>query len=290
MNNYKKEKREEYDYCNICGKKEKLTWDHVPPKCCNNQYSIKTNSWMGGLPKDNKYDWKYQNGIKFRSLCSKCNNELLGRNYDTVLAEFTNDIMQLVNSTLVIPPIFHQPVKINRLCRAICGHLLAAKNFYDDKCIIDEELRKYVLDMESLPPKGMSLMYWVYPYSTICLMRDVNVKSFSSAYYFPEGTISIMNSVPVAYVLSTEKEEKCGLIDLFEYCNSDIDAEVYIPIKCDSCYFPGSNNLRSYLWPCNISDSDDGAAFLLGNSENMNDSKVAQHSIESVKRIKMRQR
>ena len=42
---YKKEKRKEIDLCNICGKSKRLTWDHVPPKCCNNRYAIKTNSW-----------------------------------------------------------------------------------------------------------------------------------------------------------------------------------------------------------------------------------------------------
>ena len=41
---YKKEKRKDIDLCNICGKSKRLTWDHVPPKCCNNRYAIKTNS------------------------------------------------------------------------------------------------------------------------------------------------------------------------------------------------------------------------------------------------------
>lgn len=45
-------KRKECDFCNICGKQRKLTWDHVPPKCCNNHYAIKTNSWMDGLPRE----------------------------------------------------------------------------------------------------------------------------------------------------------------------------------------------------------------------------------------------
>lgn len=285
---YAKEKRAEYDFCNICGEKAKLTWDHVPPKCCNNQYSIKTNSWMSGLPKEKKYDKKYQNGIKFRSLCDKCNNDLLGVNYDKVLAEFTSQIMQIVKSSIVLPPVFNMSVKINRLCRAVCGHLLAAKNFYDDECIIDKELREYVLNMDKLPPEDMSLAYWIYPYTTICLMRDVNVQSLKGKYNFPEGTISIMNSFPVAYMLSTSKEEKCGLFDLFKYCNSDIDAVVDIPVECGSCYFPNTNHMRSYLWPCNISDKEDGASFLLGYDKSMNDSKIAKQAAENIKKIKKR--
>ena len=68
---YKKEKRKDIDLCNICGKSKRLTWDHVPPKCCNNRYAIKTNSWMEGIPEESSYTKKYQNGIKFRSLCDE---------------------------------------------------------------------------------------------------------------------------------------------------------------------------------------------------------------------------
>lgn len=106
------------------------------------------------------------------------------------------------------------PVKINRLCRAICGHLLAAKTFYDDLCLIDANLREYVINMGSLPPEDMSLMYWIYPYPTIILMRDINVGSFNGRYSLPDGTISIMSSFSMAYIVSTTKDEKCGLFDL----------------------------------------------------------------------------
>lgn len=126
---YKKEKREEYSFCNICGEKTKLTWDHVPPKCCNNRYNIKVNSWMNGLPKEKRYEQQYQNGIRFRTLCEQCNNNLLGVNYDIVLAAFTNQITQMVTSSITLPSIFKVSVKINRLCRAVCGHLFGCKNF-----------------------------------------------------------------------------------------------------------------------------------------------------------------
>ena len=53
---YEKEKRKEIDLCNICGKPKRLTWDHVPPKCCNNRYAIKTNSWMNGIPQATRYE------------------------------------------------------------------------------------------------------------------------------------------------------------------------------------------------------------------------------------------
>ena len=55
---YDKVKRDKTDFCNICGKYENLTWDHVPPKCCNNMYPIKANSWWEGIPEDTNYEKK----------------------------------------------------------------------------------------------------------------------------------------------------------------------------------------------------------------------------------------
>lgn len=286
--NYKKQKRDEIDFCNICGERAKLTWDHVPPKCCNNKYSIKANSWMHGIPKENSYDKQYQNGIRFRSLCEKCNNTLMGINYDVALAEFTEQVMQIVMSAIILPTVVNVPIKVNRLARAICGHVLAAKNFYDDSCLIDEQLREYICNTEALPPIDMSLLYWIYPYSTIAIMRDISVKSFSEKYAFPDGVISIMNSFPMAYIISSPKEEKCGLLDLFQYCSNDIDEIVEIPVNGRSCYFPKTNHLRPFLWPCNVSDEDDGASMLLGNNENMNAAKIAKHSRESIQNIRER--
>lgn len=62
---YDKVKRDKIDFCNICGKYENLTWDHVPPKCCNNMYPIKVNSWWEGIPEDTNYEKNYQNGIRY---------------------------------------------------------------------------------------------------------------------------------------------------------------------------------------------------------------------------------
>lgn len=283
---YEKKKRKEYDFCNICGEERKLTWDHVPPKCCNNRYNIKVNSWGKGLPKETSYEKAYQNGIRFRSLCEDCNNKLLGANYDVTLAEFTNQVMHIVSSDIVLPSICKIPVKINELSRAICGHLLAAKNYYDDASVLEKQLREYVQNSGLCPPQDMSLLYWVYPYSTIFLLRDVSVKSYSTKYAFPEGMVSIMNSFPIAYMLSSGSKEDCGLFDIFKFCSSTIDEVVEIPIDRTSCYFPRTKHLRPSPWPCNVSDEEDGAMFLLGSSEEMKDSKIAKQSIENVKKIR----
>lgn len=213
----------------------------------------------------------------------------MGANFDTELNRFTEKIIQIMQSSLTLPPRIKVSVKINRLCRAICGHILAAKNYYDDVCLIDKNLRKYVLDDYALPPKNMALLYWIYPYSTISIVRDVGVQPYSNKYEFPKGTISIMNSFPVAYIVSTDKE-KCGLFDMFSVCSNDLDDIVEIPVDCNSCYFPNSKLLRPFLWPCNVTDDETGAAFVLGNDKAMDDSKIAKHSTDSVNKIRNRRK
>lgn len=192
------------------------------------------------------------------------------------------DIWQTCEKRNIIPAVISIPVKVNRLVRAICGHFLAAKNYYEDECLIDRQLREYVIDDKLYPLENMSLLYWVYPYSTIVLMRDIVVKPYSNKYIFPAGIISIMSSFPVAYILSSEVENKCGLIDLFKYCNDDIDAVINVPIDCRSCYFPNTEHLRSFIWPCNVSGDVDGAMFLLGNDECMKESKIAVNLLKNI--------
>lgn len=59
----------------------RLTWDHVPPKFCFNSERAKYNSLLE-INKDYSYTYITQNGIKYRFICSKCNNDLLGSDYD----------------------------------------------------------------------------------------------------------------------------------------------------------------------------------------------------------------
>ena len=281
---YDKRKRTQSDFCNICGKYEKLTWDHVPPKCCNNGYPVKTNSWWDGIPKESQYAKKYQSGIRYRSICSKCNNEL-GTKYDIVLDKFTKDLTKIIKSTIILPRMIKITVEVNKLCRSICGHMLAAKNFYDTDSLIDMDLRAYVLNETSLPPKKMSLLYWIYLYPMIVILRDVGVTPNNEKYQFPKGVISIMNSFPVAYIISTDKE-KCGLYDLFNLCSENINEVVEIMVDLNSCYFANTKHYRPGLWPCNVSDEEDGAAFLLGNDIVMEASKLAKHSVSSIADIR----
>lgn len=99
---YQKIKRNQVDKCNICGKESHLTWDHVPPKSCYNNGPIKYNPFFKGIPNE-KYEGEFQSGIRFRSLCENCNNNLLGAKYDPELNKFTLKISELIQSPVILP-------------------------------------------------------------------------------------------------------------------------------------------------------------------------------------------
>ena len=269
--NYIKLKKEREDVCNLCGQIKHLTWDHVPPKAAGNINEVNVNTLFTGLPTEDKYQKRYQSGIKFRTICDKCNNDILG-NYDMAYKNFIAKIVQLMNSNIILPEQLKISVEINKVCKAICGHILAAKQEYDDT-IPENFLRDYVNNPSTKMNSTMKLYYWIYPYNTICLARDIVVGSLKNKAY-PKNIVSVMSSFPLAVLLDSDSDEQCGLEDLFQYTTNNIDDIVEIPLNFKSAYYPDSNILRHFLWPCNVSEEPYGSDFLLASKELIEDSRV----------------
>lgn len=283
---YDKKKRNEIDRCNICGKRTKLSWDHVPPKCCNNNSKIKVNTFFEGPPNDGAKDYikNFQNGVKYRSICNECNNSLLGGNYDKELERFTQTIDRNLTTNIILPRDINIKINVNMLCRAICGHLLAAKNFFDNS-INENILREYVLNDSLYPPENFKLLYWIYPYSAIFIMRDFWIESDVN-HPRPDGMISLMYSFPIGYLLVYKNKNDCGLDNLFKYCSNKIKEEVYIKINKTSYYFVNSNKIKDFFWPCDINRDDGSIAYIICNDRIMRDSFVGNRFNFSIKNIK----
>ena len=270
----KKKRKNKIDKCNICGKESYLTWDHVPPKFCFNDGRVKYNSMMEFHEHSKKS--LSQNGIRYRTLCDDCNNRLLGVEYDKEYKRLVDTLYNLYTRTGEMSQyVVIHGLKINRVARAIVGHLLAAReDFFDGKSEI--ELRKFVLNPNILPPKNMRLLYYVYTYNTVMIVRDFFPMKFGNMdYKVPRCLMSCLNTFPLAFILADECDDTCGLYDMFELCTSNIDDEVDIKIDILSYLFPNHKIRRHPYWPCNVSDNEDGVSAVLTSEVAHNDSVIS---------------
>lgn len=105
-------------------------------------------------------------------------------------------------------------------------------------------------------------------------MCDVFVKGYSDKVNFPQKPLSSLASFPIAFVLEPETDDSCGLMDLFKFATEDINEIVKIPLDFRSSYYPGTENVRDFLWPCNVGDEWDDVSFIVGGDEMMFDSRV----------------
>lgn len=272
---YRKQKREIIDKCNICGQVTNLTWDHVPPKFCFNNQIIKFNSIIELNQKDVESQVS-QNGVKYRSICSMCNNSLLGRNYDVEFKKLVDILYNIYITPGEIGQYIEiQGLKINKIARAIVGHFLAARNeYFDGKG--ENELRNYFLNPSLKPPSEFKLLYYTYIYNTIMIIRDVVPKKLENLEYaVPEGLISCINSFPIAFILAHNCDNPVDLYDLFELCTEDIEETVNIKIDLLSYMYPNKIISRDPYWPCNVSDDETGTSIILA-SDSSNSSVFSQ--------------
>jgi len=68
-------------FCAICRNYKKLTNDHVPPKGCGNIENLLLKRLFGRTLLDENF-CKATGGLHYKTLCSQCNNKLLGAKYD----------------------------------------------------------------------------------------------------------------------------------------------------------------------------------------------------------------
>lgn len=180
----------------------------------------------------------------------------------------------VINANLLLPDTIQLTVKINKICRAICGHFLAAKDFYDDESIIDNELREYILEPNLSGKYIAKLYYWIYPYNTVVILRDVVTGGYTGQVAFPSNCISIINSFPLALILDDKEENQCKLNDFMCLTSDNIEDTVDISLDLHSLYYTDTDNIRHFMWPCNISNEWDGASMLLGGESMMEDSRI----------------
>lgn len=135
-----------------------MNWDHVPPQSCGNIESIEISAMTG----EKHVKALSQNGLKYRTLCSVCNGDRLGHEFDPFLEKFVKEVApasNLAKDHNILPVgIIRYPIKPQRVARAIIGHLFASEigriEHKKEDAPFPEILKKYFLDPQSpLPPE-----------------------------------------------------------------------------------------------------------------------------------------
>jgi hypothetical protein len=117
----------------ICGAYGSLTKDHVPPKGCGNIKDVVLKTFTPQTFTKERTPVSYsQKGSHFRTICGKCNNDLLGAKYDPELIKLYKEVVGIAesaqNNRLILPRYHTHFIKPQKIARAVVGHLLAANS------------------------------------------------------------------------------------------------------------------------------------------------------------------
>jgi len=196
-------------YCNICGIYGRLTSDHVPPKCAITLEPVlqKTVSEFFHTKQPIK-PLGSRNGSHFRTICSHCNNDVLGK-LDKSIKEVTTLFRQQLSYYMTgkqIHPFISIPFDSISFTKAMIGHILSATSVKDCKKPPVESplytpLKNYVLGKKSSFEDSHDIYYWFYPHR-------MHISAQSVA-FMNKGHVAVMcvlHFFPIAFIVTTKNE------------------------------------------------------------------------------------
>lgn len=190
--------------CNICGEFAQLTEDHTPPKGCYKPTQVELQSLLRRLSDttDGRKSRHSQNGVKYRTLCGRCNNAILGARDDPPFIAFVNSVATLLQSTMVLPDVLSVSGQPQAIARSLLGHLSAQGVGRYRKGPHTEALRDYLLD-ETLPlPEPLHIFYWAYPYRSHVMARDAAYIDLGAGKPF---AVWFLKFFPIAFMVAWDQ-------------------------------------------------------------------------------------
>ena len=89
--------------------------------------------------------------MKYRTLCHRCNNSLLGARYDPPFIAFVNEISLLLKSSIYLPSTLSIQGQPQAILRSLLGHIAAQGVNRYLKGPLTEPMRDYILLMRQNP-------------------------------------------------------------------------------------------------------------------------------------------
>ena len=190
-------------------KEKALSYDHVPPKSCgNNKESYYRSFTPEYLEEASKLrDMHSQNGIKLRTICNKCNNDL-GAIFDVELEKFYKNSLSQLNNKRVF-----NPFDLTKVVKAVVGHFLASAK--PQNTTPDNDMRKFYNsgNYETIRwlANKYSLFYLGHPYKdSIFILRNYVTAFLNSNQRQIKGLLSSMYFYPFAFILAENQSLQYG--------------------------------------------------------------------------------
>ena len=189
--------------CNICGETAKLTEDHTPPKVCTRREPMELRPLYADSSKAGTKPRKFQQGVTYRTLCARCNNDLLGGKYDLALGEFASEVRALASSRLELPDQAWVKMRPQPVIRSVLGHLTAqGLDGYHPEAAVTEPLRDYILDSSRPLPDMLRIYYWFYPFRDQVLLKGAGRMELRGDGPTRTVVFSLMKFYPLAFFVT----------------------------------------------------------------------------------------
>ena len=217
--------------CNICGQVGPLTEDHTPPKSCSGLkagvlHRLHVQLSDGPVPKGRMV----QNGHTYRTLCGRCNNTLLGKNYDPALAHFCAEVRTAYESP-GWPLRFSIEIQPQLVMRSVLGHLSAMGVGRNQNGPITQLLRDYLLDAAQPLPPGIRVYYWLYKAGAQVLVRDAAMGWLGTG--AEPFAFWLMKFYPLSFLVTFNEPEArvFNLTDLDRFAQEPEAAKHVVPVE-----------------------------------------------------------
>ncbi len=242
--------KKEIGVCSICLEEKILSDDHVPPKCCgNNKDSYYRRFTPEYLEETSKLAPIHsQNGVKLRTICNKCNNDL-GAIYDVELEKFYKSSLAQLSKEKAF-----YPFDLLKVVKAVIGHFLASAK--PQNIPQDNDMRNFCNSDDEKTIKAFSQKYSLlclgYPYkASIFILRNYVTAYLKTSEKQIPGLLSSLYFYPFAFIFT----RKCSLsygTDFLNFLLSD-DKQLLSISLTDWCETDG--NLLCPTWPAVADDS-----------------------------------
>jgi hypothetical protein len=213
--------------CNLCLKRGRMTKDHVFPKSLVAPGQRRVTSILHHIDpnfRGRQGTFLAQNGITKSTLCADCNNRVLGTNLDPALIDAYKAASKPLESAKypVMGTLYLYRVQLNKVARAVAGHMIALSDKPNPGSIMDRHLRRFALGLGELHP-SLRFHVWLYPSSKQGMLKDLFHTEFGSG--FEPMWISAFKTYPLAFAFSTEVKNPNfrlqGVLDLTPYTSSE---------------------------------------------------------------------